>query len=143
MIWKMEGFYEVSLHRKNSLLNRKEKQTTKVRHFRCFISLYKTLHMYTTAIPRILAPLENVLASKLSQQPITWYHSLSRRFREAKAHINLAHTLYLPHKDNEFLIMTNTTQTLLFVCHTIYAIKPQGLVPVRFHSSKFKPACSM
>ena len=56
-IWKKGGFLEVSPHRKSSILTARQDQITKVRHLRSFIGLYKTLHMATPAISRVLAPL--------------------------------------------------------------------------------------
>ena len=98
--------------------------------------------MATPAISRVLAPLEEALAGKLSTQPIKWNHSLSMRFREAKAHIHRAHTLYMPHPDDILVIKTDAAQCSPGVGHTVYAIKGNELIPVRFHSSKLKPSCN-
>ena len=65
---------------------------------------YIRLHMAILAISRVLAPLEDDVASKMSHKPLTWDHSLSLRFREANAHITRAHTLYLPHPDDQLVI---------------------------------------
>ena len=63
-IWKKGGFLEVLPHRKSSILTARQDQITKVRHLRSFICLYKTLHMATPAISRVLAPLEDAVAGK-------------------------------------------------------------------------------
>ena len=83
---------KVSPHRKNSLLNTKFEQLTKVKHLRSFIGLYKTLNMATPTMSQILSPLEEAVAGKDSSDPLDWSHSLTQRFREAKSHINRAHT---------------------------------------------------
>ena len=75
--------------------------------------------------------------------PIVWDHFLLQRFREAKSHINRAHTLYLPHPDEELVIKTDATQNSTGIGHTLYDIKEQELVLVRFHSSKLRPNCRL
>ena len=76
----------------------------KVRHLRSFIGLYKTLHMATPAISRVLAPLEDAVAGKDSNSLIDWTHALTQRFREAKSHVKTTHTLYLPHPKDQLVI---------------------------------------
>jgi len=49
----------------------------KVKHLHSFIGLYKTLHIATPAISRVLAQLEEVAAGISSSNPITWDHLLS------------------------------------------------------------------
>ena len=66
-----------------------------MKHLQSFIGLYKTLHMATPTMSRILAPLEEEVAGRDSTEIINSMHSLVQRFREAKAHINNTHTLYL------------------------------------------------
>ena len=128
---------------KKFLLNTKEDHITKVKHLRSFLKLYKTLHMATPAISRVLSPLEDAVAVKLPSYPIHWDHALSQRFREAKSHINTAHTIYLPHPDDQLVIKTDPAAHSPGIGHTVYAIKGKELVPVRFHSSKLKPACRL
>ena len=99
--------------------------------------------MATPATSRILAPLEDAVAGKESADPIDWTHSLSQRFREAKAHIKNTHTLYLPHPDDQLVIKTDAAQSSPGIGHTIYAIKEGKLHPVRFHSAKLKPGCKL
>ena len=71
-IWKDVVFLEVSPHRKNSLPNTKKKHITKVTHLRSFIGLYKILHIFTPAISKVLALLQEAIARKQLHQPITW-----------------------------------------------------------------------
>ena len=130
---KKGGFLEASPHRRSSLQNARQENITKVKHLRSFVGLYKTLHMATPATSRILAPLEDAVAGKESADPIDWTHSLSQRFREAKAHIKNTHTLYLPHPDDQLVIKTDAAQSSPGIGHTIYAIKEGKLHPVRFH----------
>ena len=65
-IQRKGGSLEVSPHPKNSLFSTKEEHLPKVKHNRSFEGLYKTLHMVTLAISRVLAPLEEAVARKLS-----------------------------------------------------------------------------
>ena len=94
-IWKKGRYLDVSPHRKSSIINTKQESVTKVKHLQSFIGLYKTLHMATPTMTRILAPLEEEVAGRDSTEIINSMHSLVQRFREAKAHINNTHTLYL------------------------------------------------
>ena len=75
--------------------------------------------------------------------PIVWDNFLLQRFREAKSHINRAYTLYLPHPDEELVIKTDATEDSTGIGHTVYDIKEQELVLVRFHSSKLRPNCRL
>ena len=127
---KKGGFLEVSPHRKSSILNAKQEQITKVKHLRSFIGLYKTLHMATPAIYRVLAPLEDAVAGKDSSSFLDWNHSLTQRFREAKSHIKNTHTLYLPHPEDQLIIKTDAAQNSPGIGHTVYAIKGKELLPV-------------
>ena len=99
--------------------------------------------MATPATSRIPAPLEDAVAGKESTALIDWNHSLTQRFREAKAHIKNTHTLYLPHPDDQLVIKTDAAQSSPGIGHTVYAIKGKELLPVRFHSSKLKPGCRL
>ena len=92
-VWKQGGLLEVSPHRKNSLTNTKTEHISTIKHMRSFLGLYKTLHITTPAMSRILAPLKESVAGKESKDPYIWTHSLTQRFKEAQSHINNAHTL--------------------------------------------------
>ena len=76
-IWKKGGTLEVSPHRKNSLINMKPEHITKVKHMRSFLGLYKTLQMATPGISCVLAPLEEEVAGKNSNDLISWTNSLT------------------------------------------------------------------
>ena len=71
----------------NLLMNMREHNISKVKHMRSFLGLYKTLQMATPGVSRVLAPLEEVVAGKNSNDPIEWTVQLSNRFKEAKSHI--------------------------------------------------------
>lgn len=77
-IWKTGGMLSVSPHRKNSLTNMKEHNITKVKHMRSFLGLYKTLQMATLGVLRVLAPLEEAVTGKNSNNLLEWTHSLSQ-----------------------------------------------------------------
>ena len=128
-VWK-QGLLEVSPHRKNSLTNTKTEHITTIKHMRSFLGLYKTLHIATPAMSRILAPLEESVAGKESKDPYIWTHSLTQRFKEAQSHINNAHTLYLPHPRDQLVIKPDAAANSPGIGHTLYAIKDDKLVPV-------------
>ena len=94
-IWKKGGTLSVSPHRKNSLMNMKEQNITKVKHTRSFLGLYKTLQMATPGVSRVLHPLEEAVAGKNSNDPLVSTHSLLQRFKEAKSHIKHTHTIWI------------------------------------------------
>ena len=55
-----------------------------------------------------------------------------------KSHIFYAHTIYLPHPDNQLVIKTDAASLVPGIGHTIYAIKNEELIPIRFHLSRLK-----
>ena len=83
--------------------------------------------MATPHTSRILAPLEEEEAEKESSDAVTWTHTLTQQFQEAKAHIKNTHTLYLPHPDDQLVIKTDTGQSSPGIGHTIFAIKGKEL----------------
>lgn len=90
---------------------------------------------------RVLAPLEEEVAGKNSNDLIFWTNSLTNRFKEAKRHIRHTHTIYLPHPSDQLVIKTDAASLIPGIGHTIYAIKDEKLIPVRFHSSRLKDQC--
>ena len=105
---------------------------------RSFLGLYKTIHMATPKLSHVLAPLEESVAGKDSKDPYMWTHSLTQQFREAKEHINNTHTLYLPHPKDQLVIKPDAAKDSPGIGHTLFAIKDEKLVPVRYHSSMLK-----
>ena len=63
-IWKKGGTLSVSPHRKNSLMNMKEHNITKVKHLQSFLGLYKTIQMATPGFSHVLAPLKEAVAGQ-------------------------------------------------------------------------------
>ena len=76
-IWKKGGLLSVSPHRKNSLMNMREHNNTKVKHMRSFLGLYETLQMATPGVSRVLAPLEEAVVGKNSNDPLEWNEQIS------------------------------------------------------------------
>ena len=94
--------------------------------------------MATPGISRVLAPLEEAVAGKNTNDPVLWTNSLINHFKEAKSHIRHADTIYLPHPDDQLVIKMDVASLVPGIGHTIYAIKNEELIPVRFHSSRLK-----
>ena len=138
-IWKRGGYLSVSLHRRNSLMNVRQDNISKVCHLHSFIELYKTLQMATPAVLLVLAPLEQAVAGKESNNMVVWDNALSQRFREAKSHIRHVHTINLSHPEDQLVIKTDAASHGPGIGHTVFAIKDKELIPVRFNSSRLKP----
>merc|ERR1711867_351277 len=103
-VWEKGRFLKVSPHRRSSLLNTKEEDIKTVRDMRSFVGLYKTLHIATPAMLRFITPLEDTVQGLQSKDKYVWDHAASQRFREAKSHIKINHTLYLPHPTDQLVI---------------------------------------
>ena len=103
---------------------------------RSFIGLYKMLHIATPAMSRFVTPLKDTVQGLQSSDPYTWTHAASQRFREAKSHIQHEHTLYLPHPKNQLVIKPDGAINQPGIGQTLFAVKDDTLVPVRYHSAK-------
>ena len=108
---------------------------------RSFLGFYKMLQMVATAVSRVLAPLEEAVAGKVSSDPIVWSYSLSQRFREAKSYIKHVHMIYLPHPNDQLVIKTDVASNVPGIGHTVYTVKEGKLISVRFNSLRLKPQC--
>ena len=98
--------------------------------------------MATPSILQVLAPLEEAVAGKNSNDLVIWTNSLAQCFKEANSHLRHAHTIYLPHPTDQLVIKTDAASLVPGIGHTIYAVKNDKLVPVRFHSSRLKDQCA-
>merc|ERR1712002_556695 len=140
-VWEKGGFLKVSPHRRSSLLNTREEDIKTVRDMRSFIGLYKTLHIATPAMSRFITPLEDTVQGLQSKDKYVWDHAASQRFREAKSHIKVSHTLYLPHPNDQLVIKPDGAGNQPGIGHTLFAVKDKKLVPLRYHSAKLSDQC--
>ena len=143
-VWTRGGFLKPSMHRTSSLLNTKTEDIKKVRDMRSWVGLFKTLHIVTPNISKILDPFETATAGKDTKEDFEWTHELEQKFREAKNAISTMKTLYLPSPEDQLLLVPDAAkggrqgEGHAGIGHILYAVKDDKKLPVRLHSAKLK-----
>ena len=138
-VWKVGGHLEASEHRKLALTNTKIENIKTVKDMRSWIGLFKTLHIVTPNISKILSPFENETAGKESRETFEWNYNLEKKFREAKESIDKLVTLYLPSPNDQLILQTDACQ--VGIGHVLFAVKNGKKLPVRIHSVKLPERC--
>ena len=135
-VWKHGGFISPSPHRVNSLKNTCHNDITCVKDMRSWIGLFKTLLPATKNLTMLLDPFDKAVADKQSKEPIQWDESLKISFNKAKEAIDSIQTLYLPHPNDQLMIVVDAAKAKPGLGHILYAIKNNHKLPVSFHSTK-------
>ena len=138
--WEEGGRLKANKHRTLALANTKFEDIKTVNDMRSWVGLFKTLHILTPQISKVLSPFEQATGGgKQSKDPFEWTHELEVKFREAKDHINKLVTLYLPSPNDVLLLETDASKG--GIGHVLYAIKDGQKLTVRIHSTKLPEKC--
>ena len=76
---------------------------------------------------RFITPLEDTVQGLQSKDKYIWNHAASQRFCEAKSHIKVNHTLYLPHPNDQLVIKPDGAGNQPGIGHTLFAVKKTKL----------------
>ena len=102
--------------------------------------MYKTFLYHTPNITKILDPFDKLVGDKDSKDAIVWTPELIQAFQQAKDHIQNIKEVYLPHPDDQLLIITDGARNPPGVGFVLQARDRQGKVrTVRHYSVKLKP----
>ena len=137
-VWKQGGYLEPSPHRRNSLKNTTAEEIKTVKDMRSWIGLYKTLLPASPNLTLILDPFDKLVADRDSKEPFVWDRDLEHSFKLAISSVDNLQTLYLPHPEDQLLLVVDAAKTNPGLGHTLYAIKDGKKLPVSFHSIKLK-----
>lgn len=137
-VWQQGGFLSPSPHRTNALKNTTIKDIKNVKDLRSWLGLYKTLLPASPNLTTILDPFDQVVADRLSNELVVWDRELEISFQSALQAIDNIQTLYLPHPEDQLLIVVDAAKANPGLGHTLYAIKNNKKVPVSFHSVKLQ-----
>ena len=138
-VWKQGGFLEPSPHRKIALKNTKPEDIKVVKDMRSWLGLYKTLIPASPNLTILLDPFDQTTADRDSKEPYIWDRDLNNAFSKAVTALDSLVNLYLPHPDDQLLLVVDAAKTNPGLGHTLYAIKDNKKLPVAFHSTKLKP----
>lgn len=134
--WKQGGFLAPSPHRTNALKNTKTEDIKNVKDMRSWLGLYKTLLPASKNLTILLDPFDKLTADRQSKEPFIWDRDLESQFKIALEAVDKLQTLYLPHPDDQLMIVVDAAKTIPGLGHTLYAIKDNKKLPVSFHSVK-------
>ena len=139
-IWSQGGTLAPSPHRKQALLEVKSEDILTVKDVRSWIGLYKTFLYHTPNLARIMDPFDKITSDKDSKDTITWTNELKMAFQNAKDNIVNIKEVYLPHPDDQLLIITDGARTPPGVGFVLQAKDKKGNIrTVRHYSVKLKP----
>ena len=139
-IWSQGGTLSPSPHRKKALAKITEDDLKTVRDIRSWIGLYKTFIYHTPNLTKIMDPFDRLVGDKESKDLIIWNDELRLRLQEAKDHVEKISDVYLPHPNDQLIIITDGARTPPGVGFVLQARNDKDEVRiVRFYSVKLKP----
>ena len=139
-IWSEGGTLAPSPHRKQALLEVKLEDLTTIKDIRSWIGLYKTFLYHTPNLTRIMDPFDKITGDKDSKDAVVWTAELQQAFQTAKDHISNIKEVYLPHPDDQLIIIADGARNPPGVGFVLQAKDPKGNVrTVRYYSVKLKP----
>ena len=138
-IWNQGGTLSPSPHRKKALSMITESDLKTVRDVRSWVGLYKTFIYHTPNLTKIMDPFDKLVGDKESKDSIVWNDDLRKSLQEAKDHVEKISDVYLPHPDNQLIILTDGARTPPGVGFVLQAKDNLGAVrTVRYYSVKLK-----
>ena len=138
-IWSEGGTLSPSPHRKLALVKVTEEDLKTVRDVRSWIGLYKTFIYHTPSLCKIMDPFDKVVADKDSSDGIVWTEELQTAFQLAKDHVSNIKEVYLPHPDDQLIIITDGARMPPGVGFVLQARDKSGQTrTVRHYSVKLK-----
>lgn len=140
-VWSKGGFLSASPHRQAAVKNTCSLDIKTVRDMRSWIGIYKTMLIATPGLSDVLDPFDKCVANRDSKEAIVWTDSLVSAFTNAINHVKNVNTLYMPHPDDQLLLIPDGSQKTPGIGHVLMAIKDGKQWPVRFHSVKIPEHC--
>ena len=86
----------------------------------------------------LLDPFDKLVADRDSKEPFAWDRELQQHFIKATNAVDDLQTLYLPHPNDQLMIVVDAAKTNPGIGHAVYAIKDNKKLPVAFHSVKLQ-----
>ena len=126
-VWHEGGTITPSPHRKTALENTTSEQIKTTKDMRSWVGLYKTLHIAAPQLALTLAPFEEAIKGKASNDPFEWTYTLETAFKKAKIALSKLTTLYLPSPEDQLVLevdaaKTSGTNPIPGIGHVLYAI---------------------
>ena len=139
-VWSEGGTLAPSPHRKQALLEVKAEELNTVKDVRSWIGLYKTFLYHTPNLAKVMDPFDKITSDKDSKDKITWTTDLNLAFQAAKDNIANIKEVYLPHPNDQLIIITDGARTPPGVGFVLQARDSNNKVrTVRHYSVKLKP----
>ena len=139
-IWSEGGTLAPSPHRKQALREVKLEDLKTVKDIRSWAGLYKTFLYHTPNLAKIMDPFDKITGDKESKDEVVWTAELQQAFQTAKDHIENIKDVYLPHPDDQLIILTDGARTPPGVGFVLQARDQKGTIrTVRHYSVKLKP----
>ena len=110
----------------------------KVGGMKSFIGAVKVLAHVVPHCSALLAPLDEAVAGKQSQDDIVWSDHLTEVFKSAQAALASCHTITLPKPDNQLWIVTDAAVKRPGIAATLYISRGDKLALAGFFSAKLR-----
>ena len=130
------GTLSASKHRISSLSTCSKPNT--VRAMRSFIGAYKMLGRVLKGCSSVIAPLDDSVAGRASNDKIKWSDTLSTAFKTAQELLSKCQSVTLPRRDDQLWIVTDGAVRSPGIGATLYAMRNDKLHLAGFFSAKLK-----
>ena len=138
-IWSEGGTLAPSPHRKLALVKVAEEDLKTVRDLRSWIGLYKTFIYHTPSLCKVMDPFDKVVGDKDSSDEVIWTEEMKTALQFAKDHVANIKEVYLPHPDDQLIIITDGARVPPGVGFVLQARDKSGNIrTVRHYSVKLK-----
>ena len=105
---------------------------------RSFIGAYKVLARVLPNCSRFMAPLDDIVAGRQSNETISWSDDLSTAFKDSQLALSSNHTITLPKPDNLLWIVTDGAVRPPGIGATLYVTRGNKLHLAGFFSAKLR-----
>ena len=140
-VWSVGGFLSPSPHKQLALAEAPEPQT--VGEMKSWVGLYKTFLHCTPELAKIMDPFDQCTGGKGTKENVTWTPELKTKFKDAKQKITSMQKLYLPHPDDQLIILNDGAKKDRDgdpgIGIALFAQKDGKLLPVKHYSAKLQP----
>lgn len=131
-----QGTLRASPHRVSTLSSCSP--PNKVGGMKSFIGAVKVLARVVPHCSALLAPLDEAVAGKQSQDDIVWSDHLTEAFKFAQAALASCHTITLPKPDDQLWIVTDAAVKRPGIAATLYISRGDKLALAGFFSAKLR-----
>ncbi|XP_078384150.1 LOW QUALITY PROTEIN: uncharacterized protein LOC144666624 [Oculina patagonica] len=111
---------------------------SKVSGMKSFIGAFKVLARVVPHCSSLLAPLDEAVAGKQSQDDIVWSEHLTEAFKSAQASLASSRTITLPKPDDQLWIVTDAAVKRPGIAATLYISRGDNLALAGFFSAKLR-----